>query len=253
MSPRLDGPQLYGADVPPDALRRFADLLGIEPAQDPLTDDVPPDTVVKLMPRPAMAGAIHRLAADRYPVLLENGPGWDAMATRTAAACRLQGLYLSVSTATAFSTDMAGPFCDALAERGAFQPDRRDDIVLATSEAVANAVMHGNLELDGTLRSRAAAAEDFMKVSTWLSEQATKPAYAERRLDMIARWQAGPDDAPGWLEVVVADQGRGYDPGCVTGATPDAPAGRGLSIIRERTIDMQVEQGGTRLVMRFAR
>ena len=96
---------------------------------------------------------------------------------------------------------------------------------VALSEALSNAVLHGNLELDSALRE-----DDEPAYYALARSRRHQPPYRDRRVHVIER------ESPTQVTYVIRDDGPGYDPSQL--ADPEDPAslerasGRGLLLIR---------------------
>ncbi|MBF0093981.1 MAG: ATP-binding protein [Alphaproteobacteria bacterium] len=153
-------------------------------------------------------------------------------------------LYFWLTTATAFQVPTTARFCDGLVERGGVSRERRVDVELALQEAVANALVHGNLGLSSDMRDDFRQYERFCHL---LEERLRDPDARHRRIEIAATWSGGV------LEVSVTDQGQGYvqtdDP------RKEAETGlplHGLGIIHTIALSVESGDGGRRLTMRFA-
>jgi CheY-like chemotaxis protein/anti-sigma regulatory factor (Ser/Thr protein kinase) len=124
-------------------------------------------------------------------------------------------------------------------------PEREGPIVqfgTAVSEALLNAIHHGNLELSSELRE-----EDISRFTREARERAGRSPYRERRVRMDA-----------WIQeerarIVVRDEGPGFDPG----GLPDpldpanllAVSGRGLFLIRAFADEVSHNRTGNEITM----
>ncbi len=117
---------------------------------------------------------------------------------------------------------------------------------IAVQEAVSNAMFHGNLEIDSALR-----AEGEGVFFEEVRRRAATDPYASRRVEVSI------SIVPSRLEVVVEDEGPGFDisrlPGPNDPAMLDCPCGRGLLLMRAFMNEVVYENGGrrVRLVKRF--
>ena len=167
------------------------------------------------------------------------------------------GLFLSLTSASAFSYNVAGRVCEALGRRLSLADRRRQDMETVLQEAVANALIHGNL---GIQSLESLDARGFVRYSQLLSRRLLFDEYTSRRLHIRVTWD---DDT---IEITVADEGLGYDIQDESGedASPerespedilksDRPSGRGMAIIRSLTGHVEASDHGHRLAMRFSR
>ena len=159
-------------------------------------------------------------------------------------AVSLGGLSMSVSTGTACSVEVVQPFAAAVAKvLGDIDPSM---IELCLAEAVGNAAIHGNLSIDGSLRS---TREGFEIFSRLMGERLADPATANKRIDIVML--PLPDDC---FRLSVSDRGLGFDFQAVQTlvAGPSAKHGRGIALIRRIARNVFTEDGGRTLVMDFA-
>lgn len=117
----------------------------------------------------------------------------------------------------------------------------RLNLDLCLSEALANAVIHGNLEVPSSLKQ-----DDWTKFDALLAERESDPAYAERTVSVS--YERSEDR----LSFVIADQGRGFDPSGLP--DPNDPAamlssGRGLLLIRSFMDEVSWNDTGNAIVM----
>lgn len=185
-----------------------------------------------------------RLEADPPPagVALVETPV-DAAPRHALGIAELGGVALDLSAATAYAAPVARAFRSWLvALCGTAPVARPDQIELVTHEALANAILHGNLGLHDDWRQGAAAfAERSRAVKAALGD----PLRASRRVTIGATWTSAT------LDIRVADQGAGYSPGVLADA--HTRPHRGLGMIAGMTQAMAIEDGGRMLRMTFAR
>ena len=164
----------------------------------------------------------------------------DAVLADVVERARRADLYAFVTTATANQLHLAGRILQAIAARRTLIGAQRDDMELALHEAISNAVVHGNLQVEGMKGLSVAALERF---SHDLAERMANPAYSNRRVE-VAVW-LDDDDA---VTVEVADEGSGF-------ARPEhidyGASGRGLDLIAAIAEEIQLLDGGRRIRMRF--
>ncbi|KAF0112709.1 MAG: hypothetical protein FD149_2373 [Rhodospirillaceae bacterium] len=115
----------------------------------------------------------------------------------------------------------------------------------ALQEALANALVHGNLGLASDMR------DDFHQYEHFCTLLKTRLQACEgrRRVEIAATWKDG------WLEVSVMDHGEGFVE-TIPEETTTPAAGRlvlhGLGIIRSLASTVAFADAGRRLIMRFA-
>jgi CheY-like chemotaxis protein/anti-sigma regulatory factor (Ser/Thr protein kinase) len=96
---------------------------------------------------------------------------------------------------------------------------------VALHEAMTNAILHGNLELDSSLRET-----DEKQYHRLCIERRTQPPYEARRVSVTARFTR--DE----LAFIIRDEGKGFDPNTLPDPTDPANlgkvSGRGLLLIQ---------------------
>jgi len=148
-------------------------------------------------------------------------------------------LYISFTTITANRRDLAGELLGVIGQRRRLTRDNRDNIELALHEAVSNAVLHGNLQLESLSGLSVDALERF---SNDLTHRITDPDFANRRIDVICDLNG---DA---VTIDVVDQGNGF----LLKSRPNPQAsGRGFDLIGASCQSFRLLDGGRRLSMRF--
>jgi len=164
---------------------------------------------------------------------------------RAAAAGLAVGpgsLTLRLTTAAAARLDVASAFATALSVR---EPGFRAgavDLRIALQEAIGNAVLHGNLGLDGGQRR---TREGLVAFGTAMAARLADPAYAALAVTVAAEWDSR------HLVVAVEDCGVGFDPAQVV-SEAGTPMGMGLAVIRSRCGGVSFSKGGRRIAMAYA-
>ena len=182
--------------------------------------------------------------ADPGGGLFETAVADRDMERRMARTRSAGGLFLGIRVRCAVETDVAELFAEALAERLGLGVVPAEALGVALQEAVANAVMHGGLEL-GTLPRD--TPEDFARVSRLMSERLSDPAYGDRPVELSATWTDRD------LVVEVRDRGPGYRPHPRKADQPVKASGRGLIIIADNADAVSLSDGGRCLTMGFER
>lgn len=166
---------------------------------------------------------------------------WTACASAAAA----EGVAVSLTSASAYGHDIPAPFIAAISRRF---PDAAciAALELALYEALANAIIHGNLGIDSSLRGSAAELRSYRAA---LAHALSDPARSARRVTICCYPQGD------LLRLSVRDQGDGWD---VTSrlhgpASAEAKSGRGLDLISQTAIAIHAEDRGRHLIMDFRR
>lgn len=119
----------------------------------------------------------------------------------------------------------------------------RTQVGMAVSEALSNAMIHGNLEVCSSLRD-----EDSQRYYETIERRREEEPYATRRVRFIGR------ESTESVEYVVVDEGPGFDPSSLP--DPTAPEnmvrvrGRGILLIRSFMDEVEFNETGNRITMR---
>jgi hypothetical protein len=152
-------------------------------------------------------------------------------------------LLVRVATSLTTSQDVVGMVVDALGRRLPRFAAIAVDVRFALQEAVGNAVMHGNLSLDGRLRASRQGLTEFTRT---MQLRLADPRYALRPVTITADWNRH------HVLVRVEDCGRGFSvPVRIQPVPPDASCGRGIGQIRDLCDRVTFTRGGRRVTMRF--
>lgn len=155
------------------------------------------------------------------------------------------GLYMALSTSTAYSVGPAHLFCNVLAKRFGLSDELRENMELAVHEAVVNGLLHGNLEISSIDRQ---TLDGFRKYCDQIERHLQDPLLGGRQIEVFA---VPLEDA---IELSVVDDGPGYETDNLNlGDDPERKSGRGLVLIRHFARQVAIEDGGRRLTMRFDR
>ena len=172
-----------------------------------------------------------------------EGPGGFAN-PRCLEALVSGGFALSLSTASTYRLDVANMVGEAVSSR-LLPPGRvASEVFLVVAEAVANAVIHGNLGIQSDLRG---TREGLAAFSALMATRLAEPERAARRVEICAF------QADGGLTLTVSDQGEGFDLDAQLRRPIETAArnGRGLALIRKVAGAVGGEDGGRTLVMRL--
>ncbi|MGE5505687.1 MAG: ATP-binding protein [Actinomycetota bacterium] len=168
--------------------------------------------------------------------------GW--LSTDCLDAVRKGGLCLAMTTMSAYLMDIPALLVPPVAARFGIGSDAAGAIELALAEAVANALLHGNLGIDSALRND---MDQFEKFRATLLANLADPQMGRRRMEITAL------PSPEGLRITVRDQGEGFDLGAQLAkpAEQEAKSGRGLGLIRKLCRAVEGRDGGRTLVMVF--
>lgn len=121
-------------------------------------------------------------------------------------------------------------------------PAERSRIAMALSEAMENAIIHGNLEVSSDLR--ASSMSDYCQLA---NVRRTLPPYADRRVHVTVH------EMSDRITFAIEDEGPGFVPDRVP--DPTAPenicklSGRGLLLIRSAMDSVEYNARGNRITM----
>lgn len=225
-------------------MARVAARYGLDPDGDTVSQDFDRGTVSAMVLENGVSrdGIMAALKLGTFFTIERDstqGTDGDWLAVPASA----QGMYLSLTTRTAFGAQCALLVCDALAHRGVLGDARRSAVELCLHEAVANAIVHGNLEIASSAKDK---PDGYRVFSQLVGERLRDPAMADRRTDIFARWR---DSA---LVIAVSDQGSGFDTAILPpDAGGTARSGRGFIFMRALAKEVTVTDGGRCTSLRF--
>lgn len=229
---------LHGLGIPPDHVRRIAATLGLPEGEVPAEDG---RVVALLADAEAAADPAHW--ARPFAAWIEAGALDDAAVVVQVARASQADLYACLTTATANQLHLAGRIVHAIDSHRPLTESQRDDIELVLHEAISNAVVHGNLQVEGMKGLSVDALDRF---SAALAARMADPAFAARRVE-VSCWLT----PEGELLVEVADEGSGFVPQSRGDAVADA-SGRGLDLITAIARQVELLDNGRRIRIRFA-
>lgn len=156
-------------------------------------------------------------------------------------------LSLLVTTKSAYRHPISRAFVEAIESRKALPGELHDRIYTATQEAVMNAVLHGNLRIEGGLRDN---LEHFVQFHESIERRLALPEIAGGLIRVDALWNSK------MLYVVIRDSGDGYDKEAVpelTDTLTSGPigSGRGLSILEAICDRVVLLHGGRAIKLGF--
>lgn len=138
---------------------------------------------------------------------------------------------------------LAGYFHENLERLGFANNAIRTQIGMALMEAMANAMIHGNLEISSELRR-----ESRSDYNNLIKKRMSESPYAERRVQCTAK------ESPEFVEYSIADEGRGFDPRTIPNPTESEnlllSSGRGIMLMQTFMDDVQFNSVGNAVVMK---
>ncbi|HYD30465.1 MAG TPA: ATP-binding protein [Azospirillaceae bacterium] len=247
MAPPQDA-ALAGLGLPPDRLDRLSQTVGMPVWSGGAPGQTAPDRVFLLM-GPAPEDAIDDRFAQSYAAWIEVADYADDEVIHLIDEAMSADIFASLTTHTAGGLDLAGRMVGAIARHRALPQVKREDMELALHEAITNAVVHGNLQVDGMKGLSVSALDRF---AADLTARMADPAFASRRVEVLISFQ----DQGAVVEIT--DQGIGFrgrrksKPATTTTTTTAKASGRGLHLIAAIAQSYELLDNGRRIRMRFA-
>jgi anti-sigma regulatory factor (Ser/Thr protein kinase) len=154
------------------------------------------------------------------------------------------GLCLCLSTKRAYRGNTASMFLARLKQRLPSLVQIEESLHLAVHEAVTNAIIHGNLEIESKDRANLVYFREYI---TRLVEKVEHPVFSRKAVILTAVWSAKS------LTIAVEDCGPGFDPWDIMSRPipPAATSGRGLGLIRKMSHSIDFALEGRRTEMTF--
>lgn len=175
--------------------------------------------------------------------VIEDIEGDSAAGDWSAVAVPATGFYLSLSTGTSFGVQVASLISEALLARGVITDERRSVVELCLQEAVANAIIHGNLGIASTAKDH---PEGYRLFSQLVTERLAEATLWRRRVDLFVRWTGRA------LDISIADQGAGFDQSVIRSEVGgSARSGRGFVFMRALASRVELTDGGRCTSLRF--
>lgn len=241
-------PILVVGDAASDELTRQCDVLGLALADLSAFGPGKRSPTAALLAGQGDGGLIRTGLSDPFCGFVELGDeGIQGVGMRCLDTVRSGGLVLSLSTATAYAVDTMGLVSEAMRQSFHVRSELDTQLIeICLAEAISNAVIHGNLQIDGRLRATAEGFESFRQT---MLQRLADPVKSRRRVE-ICLVPLG----SGMLTIAVSDQGAGFDLAEKLTQAPaaNAKSGRGLNLIRKAARSVVAEDCGRTLVMTFA-
>lgn len=185
------------------------------------------------------------LAALDIDCCLDTGLSDMPPSLEAALAGTENGVTAALTTMTAYRRDVAQNVLDWTDRRGPrLSEEHRVILRQAMQEALANAVLHGNL---GLRNLQSVSVESYADYLGLIQERLGARHYAGRPVVIAARWRDR------HLTIAVEDSGRGFDLARSMKPVPaTARGGRGLAIIHGLADRVRLFNEGRRIEMDFA-
>ena len=146
---------------------------------------------------------------------------------------------VNLRTGSAYDSTLSEVIALALERRFFLDSKQGMNIRTCLQEAIANAIIHGNLGLD--------SSDNFHLYHDAIAARIGETPYKDKRIT-IAAWY----DAP-CIKLAVTDQGNGFSGAChLTDLPPPSdPCGRGLFLIRSLADSVRIGDDNCTLAMTF--
>jgi CheY-like chemotaxis protein/anti-sigma regulatory factor (Ser/Thr protein kinase) len=139
-------------------------------------------------------------------------------------------------------THLVANLVDSLQVIGFGTESDRTQIGIALMEALSNALIHGNLELDSDLRK-----SDRERFDDLLFSRSKEEPYRSRLIHCTVT------ETPEKVTYVIRDEGKGFDPNCLPDPTEPENllevCGRGVMLIRTFMDSVEYSQKGNEITM----
>jgi anti-sigma regulatory factor (Ser/Thr protein kinase) len=166
--------------------------------------------------------------------------GPESMPVLNSVLCSIASheTILNLTSRTAYGLANAERFCEMLSRRIDLQEEHRLELLIILQEAIANAVLHGNLEVESAPLEEGIPALE--KQYNELEQKISDSALSDRRVEVTASWNQPK------LTVCITNEGPGYDADKQHHIPSDAPI-RGMELIRSLTDRIEIEKKGRQL------
>lgn len=171
----------------------------------------------------------------------------DLIRSFLAKGLPVPGVSISLTSLTAYRIKLSTGLAEALATRFHLEDTLVRDIKSALQEAIANAVIHGNLQVDARWKPKLESFNSYVDV---LQQALASPHSTGTRVNIRILC------AEDFIRCEVRDEGGGYpdaDDPHTTPPDPNSPQGRGLNIINILSDAVEIKDNGRCIDMTFLR
>lgn len=180
-----------------------------------------------------LSGTVERLLA-----LADPGRDWNRISTNWAGTT----IRFVIPNDQSVTQYVIHHLQDELSRYGICGPEHRTRVGMALAEAIANAIIHGNLELPSTLREN-----DLDRFERELANRPSVAPYRDRNVQLSAQFEIT------GATIVIADEGAGFDVRNVPDPTDEENllkvTGRGLLLMRAFTDKLRFNSAGNEVTM----
>jgi anti-sigma regulatory factor (Ser/Thr protein kinase) len=184
--------------------------------------------------------SIEEILSRPYSLFMETGNYLMQENSLFRLLAKLPDFALNVTNITAYEQQIAQIVAENLHTRFGLQRHKSMEVLTCLQEALLNAIIHGNLEID----SRFDTIEDFEAHYRNIQDRLTEAPYCHRRIT-IGAWYH--DDC---LTLTVTDEGKGFVANATDSHNEEAH-GRGLMLIRSLADKVQIGEDRRSLCMTF--
>ena len=193
-----------------------------------------------------------KVTADIYPII--TACPFDALVEVTDAqdirtlsqvlkdVAKHGTIVLNLSSKTAYGLKNAERFCELLNHQAEFAEPKRGELTIVLHEGIANAILHGNLEIQSAERHGAFGSLEKQFAETEARLDLSK--YGRRRIQITA---ANSIDE---LKLEIRNEGPGYQ-GEAIHHKPSGSPRRGMELIQAMTDRHEIDKDGRRLTLFF--
>ncbi len=167
---------------------------------------------------------------------------YDDLSEKDIAFLTANDLTLAVRTETAVKVPISHVFATAILERLKVSQDQAIDLETVLHEAIFNAILHGNLEIESH-------GEDAPNYFQLLEEKVSNPSFGNRKIYASAKWDHEE------LLITVCDEGKGFslNQDFYKDIMSEGYSGRGLYLIQALSDSFTLGKDGRSIEMRFRR
>ena len=144
-----------------------------------------------------------------------------------------------------YACNIAQNITHTLQQFVALPAEQQESIHFALHESIVNGLIHGNLQLNSSMRQ---SARDFIEYARLLHDRLNDPSYAQKSISIIAIWNTKK------LEIKIRDEGAGYGSAPATikqSSTMQHKTGRGIRIIAGAADSCTIEDFGREITLSF--
>lgn len=178
-----------------------------------------------------------------FHALVENEDDTTKIAKILVQAVEQNKIIFSFNTTSSYKMVLSYTVSKYLARKLELTSERAYSINIALHEAITNAIIHGNLELQSNFND----LESFVFYYDEVEKRLKTPPYNKRRITVEV------EVLEDLITVCVVNEGKGYNATEVRKKTLEEPSGKGMSMIASFAKTHEVLEDGKRIKMEFVR